>query len=96
MKELSRDERLKIMEDTLPDWTGRWVLKRRYLVLALLLNLKAMCAIDALDLWRDGKGGKQSGHRLSIKQGLEAGAAIFIPFLATGKVSTDQLNKEAI
>ncbi len=53
------------------------------------------CSDNHLDLWRDGKGGKQNGHRLSIKQGLEAGAAIFIPFLAAGKASTDQSNKEA-
>lgn len=39
MKELSREGRLKIMEDTLPGWAGRLVLKKRYLVLALLLNL---------------------------------------------------------
>ena len=39
MKKRSREERLKLMEDTLPGWVGRWVLKKRYLVLALLLNL---------------------------------------------------------
>ncbi len=50
------------------------------------------CSDDHLDLWRDEANREQNGHRLTIEQGLEAGAAIFIPFLATGKVVTEQQN----
>jgi len=39
MKVLSPADRLKILESSLPGWVGHWVLKKRYLLLAVLLNL---------------------------------------------------------
>jgi len=42
------------------------------------------CSDDHLELWRSESGDKKDGHWLSIEQGLEAGSAIFIPFLASG------------
>lgn len=42
------------------------------------------CSDDHLSAWRNEQKGNSKGHRLSIEQGLEAGAAIFIPFLAVG------------
>ncbi len=41
------------------------------------------CSDDHLAIWHEDNEGEPQGHRLSIDQGLEAGAAIFIPFLAT-------------
>lgn len=54
------------------------------------------CSDGHLATWREERNGSEKGHRLSVEQGLEAGAAIFIPFLATDKVVTEQLNQKAI
>jgi len=48
------------------------------------------CSDDHLATWREEHDVGAQGHRLSIEQGLEAGSAIFIPFLATGKAVTEQ------
>ena len=40
------------------------------------------CSDKHLKNWQDERSGEVRGHRLTIEQGLEAGAAIFIPFLA--------------
>jgi len=52
------------------------------------------CSDDHLDLWRQGNAAGARGHRLSAAEGLEAGAAIFVPFLADGtaeSISTERL-----
>lgn len=46
------------------------------------------CSDGHLAAWREEGNGGAEGHRLSIEQGLEAGSAIFIPFLAADKVAT--------
>lgn len=39
MKEMTRQERLEYLEAAAPRWIGRWVLRHRYVLLALLINL---------------------------------------------------------
>ena len=39
MKEMTRQERLKHLKAAAPDWIGRWILRHRYVLLALLINL---------------------------------------------------------
>ncbi len=39
MKEMNREQRLQRLHDSLPDWVAGWVLRRRHLLLALMLNL---------------------------------------------------------
>ncbi len=39
IKLLSREERLKRLDQALPSWAGHWLVDHRYIVLAVLLNL---------------------------------------------------------
>ncbi len=39
MKEMNRQQRIKTLESSMPSWAGKWILKHRYLMLALALNL---------------------------------------------------------
>ncbi len=39
MKDMNNEERLLMLEESLPLWVSRWIVKRRYLMLALALNL---------------------------------------------------------
>lgn len=39
MKDMSNEKRLLMLEESLPPWVSRWIVKRRYLMLALALNL---------------------------------------------------------
>lgn len=39
MKALSRHSRLRLLEDAAPPWIGRWILRHRFLLLTLLINL---------------------------------------------------------
>jgi hypothetical protein len=39
MKDLDRQGRLALLEDAAPAWIGTWLLQRRYLLLAVLLNI---------------------------------------------------------
>ena len=39
MKKMTRKERLDYLEAAAPRWMGRWVLRHRYVLLALLINL---------------------------------------------------------
>ncbi len=41
------------------------------------------CSDDHLEAWKIEQEEPQKGHRLSIEEGLQAGAAIFIPFLSS-------------
>jgi len=54
------------------------------------------CSDNHLNIWREEARVEQNGHRLTMEQGLEAGAAVFIPFLATGKAAAEQLNQKGI
>jgi len=39
MKDLDRETRLQILQDAAPRWVGRWIIRHRYVLLALLINL---------------------------------------------------------
>ena len=39
MKDLDRTARLRTLQDVAPRWVGRWIIRHRYILLALLINL---------------------------------------------------------
>lgn len=47
------------------------------------------CSDDHLKQWKEAQDDCPTGHRLSLDEGLEAGAAIFVPFLASGHDAYD-------
>jgi len=39
MKDLGRADRLRTLQDTAPPWVGRWIIRHRHILLAVLINL---------------------------------------------------------